>query len=209
MILERNRQLLFLLGIVVGALVVSGVGPYDFFTWLLEVLPVLIALPILIVTAKNFPLTLLVYWLIAIHALILVVGGHYTYAEVPAGFWVQDWLELSRNPYDRLGHLAQGFVPAMVAREILIRRSPLVAGKWLFFLVTCVCLAISAFYEFIEWWVAVAEGGEADAFLGTQGDVWDTQWDMFTAFCGAMVAQLILATYHDRAISRLLASNQR
>lgn len=209
MVLERKRQLLFLLGIVMGALVLSGIGPYDFLTWLLEVMPVLIALPILILTAKNFPLTLIVYWLIAIHAVILVVGGHYTYAEVPVGFWVQDWLELSRNPYDRLGHLAQGFVPAMVAREILIRRSPLVAGKWLFFLVTCVCLAISAFYEFIEWWVAVIEGGDADAFLGTQGDVWDTQWDMFTAFCGAMVAQLMLATRHDRAISRLLAPNQR
>ncbi len=206
MILERNGQLMFLLGFVLIGLAVSAIEPYDFFTWLLEVLPVLIAIPLLLLTAKRFPLTLLVYWLIALHALILIVGGHYTYAEVPVGFWVQDWLELSRNPYDRLGHLAQGFVPAMVAREVLLRRSPLVAGKWLFFLVVCVCLAISAFYEFIEWWVAIAEGGAADSFLGTQGDIWDTQWDMFTAFCGAIMAQLMLANTHNNALSRLKRS---
>ncbi len=208
MISRRNGQQSLLLAVVASGLVVSGIGPYDRLTWLLEVAPVLIAAPLLLLTAKRFPMTLLVYWLIAIHALILILGGHYTYAEVPVGFWLQDWLELSRNPYDRLGHFAQGFIPAMVAREILIRRSPLVPGKWLFFLVTCVCLAISAFYEFIEWWVAVVEGGDANAFLGTQGDVWDTQWDMFTAFCAAMIAQLLLATHHDRAISRLLAPNQ-
>ncbi|RLA21213.1 MAG: DUF2238 domain-containing protein [Gammaproteobacteria bacterium] len=208
MIATKNRQLTFLLAVVIGGLIISGIGPFDHLTWLLEVTPVLIAIPLLLLTAKRFPLTLLVYWLIAVHALILIVGGHYTYAEVPIGFWVQDWLELSRNPYDRLGHLAQGFVPAMVAREILLRRSPLVVGKWLFFIVVCICLAISAFYEFIEWWVAVAEGGAADAFLGTQGDIWDTQWDMFTAFCGAIVAQLLLSQWHDRALSRLLKPNQ-
>lgn len=203
MVLERNGQLMFLLGWVLIGLIVSGIEPYDLFTWLLEVLPVLMAIPLLLLTAKRFPLTLLVYWLIALHALILIVGGHYTYAEVPVGFWVQEWLELSRNPYDRLGHLAQGFVPAMVAREVLLRRSPLVVGKWLFFLVVCVCLAVSAFYEFIEWWVAIAEGGAADSFLGAQGDVWDTQWDMFTAFCGAIIAQLMLSNYHDKALSKL------
>lgn len=208
MALARNNQLVLLLAVVICGFIVSGIGPFDYVVWLLEVAPVLIAIPLLLLTARRFPLTLLVYWLIAIHALILIIGGHYTYAEVPIGFWVQDWLELSRNPYDRLGHVAQGFVPAMIAREILLRRSPLVVGKWLFFIVVCICLAISAFYEFIEWWVAVIEGGEADAFLGTQGDVWDTQWDMFCAFCGAMSAQLLLSRWHDRMLSRLPMPNQ-
>lgn len=207
--LAQKKEQITLLLLVITGLVFSGIEPKESFTWFLEVVPVMIALPLLILTVKQFPLTPLVYWLIAIHAIILMIGGHYTYAEVPVGFWVQDWLDLSRNPYDRLGHLAQGFVPAVVAREILLRRSPLVVGKWLFFLVVCICLAISAFYEFIEWWVAVAEGGAADAFLGTQGDVWDTQWDMFTAFSGAITAQLLLAKWHDRALSRLLGSNQR
>ncbi len=207
--LAQKKEQITLLLLVVTGLVFSGIEPKESFTWFLEVVPVMIALPLLILTVRRFPLTPLVYWLIAIHAIILMIGGHYTYAEVPVGFWVQDWLELSRNPYDRLGHLAQGFVPAVVAREILLRRSPLVVGKWLFFLVVCICLAISAFYEFIEWWVAVAEGGAADAFLGTQGDVWDTQWDMFTAFSGAIAAQLLLAKQHDRALSRLLYPNQR
>ena len=189
--------------VVFAALIVSGIGPYDRATWWLEVAPVLIAVPLLAATWSRFPLTPLVYWLIAIHALILILGGHYTYARVPLGFWVQDWLDLARNHYDRLGHVAQGFIPAIVVREILLRLSPLKRGGWLFFLVTCVCLAVSAFYEFIEWWVALIVGSGADEFLATQGDVWDTQWDMFLAFTGAIVAQLLLGRLHDRQLARL------
>jgi putative membrane protein len=132
-----------------------------------------------------------------------MVGGHYTYAEVPLGFWVRDALGLSRNHYDRLGHLAQGFVPAILAREILIRKTPLKSGPWVFFLVTCVCLAISVLYEFVEWWTALASGQAAMAFLGTQGDVWDTQWDMFFCLLGALAAQLTLSRVHDRQLAAL------
>ena len=189
--------------VVFAALVVSGTGPYDRATWWLEVAPVLIVVPLLAATWSRFPLTPIVYWLIAIHALILILGGHYTYARVPLGFWFQDWFDLARNNYDRLGHLAQGFIPAIVVREILLRLSPLNRGGWLFFLVTCVCLAVSAFYEFIEWWVALIVGSGADEFLATQGDVWDTQWDMFLAFTGAILAQLLLGRVHDRQLARL------
>ena len=175
----------FLVFLVLAVMAWSGWQPKDVFTWFLEVAPVLIGLPLLILTFRRFPLTSLAYALLAIHAIILMVGGHYTYAEMPLFNWLRDAFELSRNHYDRVGHVAQGFIPAIVAREILLRRSPLAAGKWLFFLVTSVCLAISACYEFIEWWVALASGDEAVAFLATQGDVWDTQWDMFLALCGA------------------------
>lgn len=176
----------------------SAINPADRLTWVLEVAPVVIALPLLFFTYRSFVFTPLVYVLILIHALILLVGGHYTYAEVPLFNWLRDTYELSRNYYDRVGHFAQGFVPAMVAREILLRKSPLVAGRWLFFIVSCICLSISAFYEFIEWWVAVYEGGAADAFLGAQGDVWDTQWDMLIALAGAVTAQVFLVKVHDR-----------
>ena len=186
-----------------AALVWSGLHPHDRFTWLLEVAPILIAVPVLVATRRRFPLTPLAYRLIFVHALILMVGGRYTYAEVPVGFWVQDALGLARNHYDRLGHFAQGFVPAMLAREILLRKTPLRRGGWLFFLVTCVCLAISAVYEFIEWWMAVATGEAATAFLGTQGDPWDTQWDMFLALIGALTAQLTLVRVHDRQLESL------
>jgi putative membrane protein len=192
-----------LLGVVAASLGWSAIGPYDRLTWWLEVLPVMIAAPILLVTARSFPLTTLVYWLIAVHALILILGAHYTYARVPLGFWIQDAFDLARNPYDRIGHIAQGFVPAIVAREILLRRSPLVPGKWLFFIVCSICLAISACYEFIEWWAALIGGGSAESFLGTQGDVWDTQWDMFLALNGAIAAQLLLSRMHDRQLARL------
>jgi putative membrane protein len=185
------------------ALVVSAIHPKDYFTWLLEVAPILIGVPVLVATYRRFPLTPLAYRLILVHALILMVGGHYTYAEVPLGFWVQRALGLARNHYDRLGHFAQGFVPAVLAREILLRRSPLRPGKWLFFLVTCVCLAISACYEFVEWWTAVTTGDSATAFLGTQGDPWDTQWDMFLALVGAITAQVTLARAHDRQLEQL------
>ncbi len=192
-----------LLALVVAALVVSGIGPYERGTWLLEVAPVLIGMPLLLATGRRFPLTPLLYRLIFVHALILILGGHYTYARVPLGFWFQDLLDLSRNHYDRLGHLAQGFIPAILAREILLRTSPLEPGRWLFALVTSVCLAFSAFYELIEWWAAAIGGSDAESFLGTQGDVWDTQWDMFLALLGALAAQLLLAGRHDRELERL------
>jgi putative membrane protein len=195
-----QRGFILLLAVAAVGLLVSGIGPHDRLTWLLEVIPVFVVVPLLLYTRRRFPLTGLVYALIAWHAAVLMLGGHYTYAEVPLGNWVRDAFGMARNNYDRLGHLTQGFVPAMVAREILLRRTPLRRGGWLFFLVTATCLAISAFYEFIEWWTAVIGGGSAEAFLGTQGDVWDTQWDMFLAFCGAMLAQLLLARHQDRAL---------
>jgi putative membrane protein len=164
---------------------------------------VLVAAPILLATGRRFPLTPLVYRLIAIHALILILGGAYTYARVPLGFWVQDAFGFARNHYDRLGHFAQGFVPALIAREILLRRTPLVRGGWLFVIVTALCLAISACYEFIEWWAALLGGSAADEFLGTQGDVWDTQWDVFLALLGALTAQLALSRVHDRQLRTL------
>jgi putative membrane protein len=198
-----GREPLILLAIALIALVVSGIGPYDRTTWVLEIFPILIAVPVLLATAKRFPLTPLVYRLIFVHALILMLGGHYTYARVPLGFWIQDALGFARNHYDRIGHFAQGFVPAIIAREILLRTTPLRRGAWMFFLVTCVCLAISACYEFIEWWAAIAGGSAADAFLGTQGDPWDTQWDMFMAFVGALSSQLLLARVHDRQLDEL------
>jgi putative membrane protein len=195
---------LALLLLVALLLVWSGIAPYDRTTWWLEVFPVLIGAPILIATYRRFPLTRLLYTLLAIHAVILIVGGHSTYARVPIGFWAQEVFGFSRNHYDRLGHLAQGFVPAILAREVLLRTSPLRQGCWLFVLVTAVCLAFSALYELIEWWAALIGGNEAEAFLGTQGDVWDTQWDMFLALVGTIMAQLTLGRVHDRALGRLL-----
>jgi len=189
-----------LLGIVLGGLVLSGIEPADRATWLLEVFPVLIGVPLLVATRRRFPLSRLLLWLLAAHALILILGGHYTYAKVPPGFWVQETFGFARNHYDRLGHLAQGFVPAILAREILLRLSPLERGGWLFLLVTCVCLAVSAVYELLEWWTALLAGEAATAFLGTQGDPWDTQWDIFLALIGALSAQLTLARAHDRSL---------
>jgi len=201
---RSTRFPLALLVLVGASLAVSAVGPTDRLTWWLEVAPVLIAAPLLILTWRRFPLTNLVYALIAGHAVILIVGGHYTYAKVPLGFWIQDALDWSRNPYDRIGHIVQGFVPAMIAREILLRTSPLRRGGWLFFIVCSICLAFSAFYEFIEWWAAIIGGGSAEAFLALQGDIWDTHWDMLMALCGAIAAQLLLARPHDRALESLL-----
>ena len=200
--LSRTEGII-LLAIGAVCLVISRIGALEPGTWVLEVFPIFIAVPVLVATARRFPLTPLVYRLIFIHALILMLGGHYTYARVPLGFWLQDALDLSRNHYDRIGHFAQGFVPAMIAREILLRQSPLVRGKWLFFIVTCICLAVSACYEFIEWAAALLGGSSAESFLGTQGDVWDTQWDMFMAFLGAITAQLLLSRIHDRQITAL------
>ena len=187
----------------------SAINPYDFLTWGLEVLPALIGFVVLAATYTKFPLTPLVYWLILVHAVILMIGGHYTYARVPAFNWLRDTFDLARNHYDRLGHLAQGFIPAVIAREILLRRSPLVRGKWLFFIVTCICLAISAVYEFIEWWVAIAIGIDAEEFLGLQGDIWDTQTDMFLALIGAIAALVILNRLHDRQLDKLAKETQK
>ena len=191
--------LLTLLGVVFFW---SAIQPHDRFTWYLEVFPVMIALPILLLTYKRFPFSRLAYALMLVHAIILLIGGHYTYAEMPLFNWLRDANGWDRNYYDRLGHVAQGFIPAIVAREILLRTSPLMPGKWLFFLVLCVALAISAFYEMLEWWVAVASGSDAVAFLATQGDIWDTQWDMFLALLGALAALLLLSGWHDRSMRR-------
>lgn len=190
-----------LVAVLVG-LAWSAIAPFDRYTWFLEVAPVLIALPLLIATWRRFPLTPLVYGLMAAHAGVLMVGGHYTYAEMPLFDWLQVQLDLKRNHYDRVGHLAQGFIPAMVAREILLRASPLKPGGWLFFLVLCICLALSASYELLEWWVAELSGSDATAFLATQGDVWDTQKDMLLALIGAAAAQLLLSGTHDRQLRR-------
>ncbi|MGC4001072.1 MAG: DUF2238 domain-containing protein [Anaeromyxobacter sp.] len=203
MTLTRLQAILLVAVLIVLAW--SGVAPKERSTWWMEVAPGLVALPVLFATRKRFPLTPVLYVLIALHAMVLCVGGHWTYAEVPAGFWVKDVLGLSRNPYDRLGHLFQGFVPALVAREVLLRTSPLRRGGWLFTLVTSVALAISALYELVEWLAAVLLGAGADAFLGTQGDPWDTQWDMFMALCGALLAQLLLSRLQDRQLARLAA----
>jgi len=192
-----------LLALVVVALIVSRIRPYDPLTWFLEIAPILIIAPILMLTYRKFPLTPLLYRLLFIHSLILILGGHYTYARVPVGYWFQDLLDLSRNHYDRLGHFAQGFIPAILVREILLRRSPLKKGKWLFFLTVSVCLAFSALYEIIEWWTAVAGGEAADSFLGSQGDIWDTQWDMFLALVGAISSQIILSGLHDKQLEKL------
>ena len=201
----RQRQIepALLLAVTATALVLSGIAPYDRLTWAMEVSWVAVALPVLVATRRSFPLTPLLYRLLCLHALILIVGGYYTYARVPLGFWAADLFGFTRNHYDRLGHLAQGFIPAILAREILVRRSPLAGSRWLPFLVASVCLAFSALYELIEWAAALATGEAATAFLGTQGDPWDTQWDMFLALCGALLAQALLWRLHDRQLARL------
>jgi len=181
----------------------SAIRPHDRFTWMLEVAPTVVAAFVLIATYRRFPLTRLAYLCIWLHAMILLIGGHYTYAEVPLFNWLRDAMGGSRNHYDRVGHFAQGFFPAIIAREVLVRCSPLRPGKWLAFLVTCVCLAISATYELVEWWTALATGEAAEAFLGTQGDVWDTQWDMALALTGAIAAQATLTRLHDRQLAPL------
>lgn len=199
MTLSRSQGLALAVA-VLAALIWSGIGPTDRLTWIMEVIWVVVGLPLLMVTHARFPLTRLLYLLIALHCLLLIVGGHYTYAQVPLGFWVQDWFDLARNHYDRLGHFTQGFVPAILARELLLRTTPLQRGGWLFYLVLAAALSFSAFFELIEWWAALIWGGAADAFLATQGDVWDTQWDMFLALIGATLAQLLLARWHDREL---------
>ena len=189
--------------LTVAALVWSGIAPYDRTTWWLEVMPVLIALPVLYLTRRRYPLTPLLYVLLFLHGLVLIVGGDYTYARVPLGFELAEWLDLARNPYDRIGHYFQGLVPALLAREILLRGDYVRGRGMLAFLVVCVVLAVSASYELIEWGAALALGQGADEFLGTQGDPWDTQSDMFCALLGALSTLLLFARGHDRALRRL------
>ena len=192
------------LAVFFATLIWSGVHPKDTLTWFLEVLPALIGFALLVATRRRFPLTGLAYTLILVHCIILMVGGHYTYAEVPLFDWIRDWFGMERNNYDKLGHLAQGFAPAIVAREILVRNA-IVAGKsWLAFIIVCICLAISAFYELVEWWVAVFSEEAAEAFLGTQGYVWDTQADMMFAMVGAIAGLVLLSRIHDRQINRVV-----
>ena len=185
-------------------LIISGIHPFDRATWLMEVVPVLVVLPILFATYSRFPLTNLLYSLIFLHAMVLIVGGAYTYARVPLGFEIAQWFSLDRNPYDKIGHFMQGFVPAIAAREILIRHQILAKGKMLSFIVICIVLAISATYELIEWAAALALGQGAQEFLGTQGYEWDTQSDMFFALIGVITALLLLSKWHDRQIAKLM-----
>ena len=196
------REAWMLIAGVAAVLIWSAIAPNDRLTWFMEVIWVLAAFPLLLLTHRRFPLTRLLYWLIAIHCVILIYGGKYTYALTPLGDWARTVFDLQRNNYDRLGHLAQGFIPAILARELLLRCTPLQRGGWLFYLVSAACLSFSAFFEFIEWWAAVLLGGDADAYLATQGDIWDTHWDMFLALCGAIIAQLTLARLHDRQLGR-------
>lgn len=197
------RTLAIVSAILTSALVVSGIDPYDFPTWLLEVFPVLVALPLMWFTLRRFPLTTLLYIAVCLHSLVLILGGAYTYARVPLGFQLAEWFDLSRNPYDKIGHFFQGFVPALVAREILIRGRFVNGRGMLAFIVVSIVMFISSFYELIEWWVALAIGQGATEFLGTQGYEWDTQSDMFLAFIGAVCALLTLARWHDRQIAQL------
>ena len=192
------------LGLVVALLLAfTGIRADDKGTWLMETAPIFLAAPVVLLTYRRFPLSSLLYGLIALHAVILMVGGLYTYAKVPLGFWIQDTFHMSRNPYDKIGHFAQGFVPALVAREIFLRRHVVASRGWAVFLAISVAMAISACYELVEWGAAVALGGGADAFLGTQGDVWDTQSDMGMALVGALVAMALFTRWQDRDIARL------
>jgi len=200
-----NKRVMWLI-VFFSVLFWSAIGPKDPFTWFLEIMPVLIALPVLFFTRNRFPMSPLAYLLILIHCVILMVGGHYTYAEVPLFDWISQLVDGGRNNYDKLGHLAQGFVPVILAREIFIRREVIKLGHWCNFLAVCFALAFSAFYELLEWWVALLIGEDAEAFLGTQGYIWDTQSDMGMALLGAVVSLLLLTRFHDRQIEKLTKS---
>ena len=217
-----DRRLVWFCALLAPVLAWSLVRPHDYFTWFLEVVPLLIGVPLLLAVQRRFPLSTLLLVLIWFHCVILIFGGHYTYARVPLGEWAKDWFGWTRNNYDKLGHFAQGFVPAILTREILLRTSPLKnktngpfdeaqgngaakPSRWLAFLVVCVCLAFSAFYELVEWFMAITQGEAADAFLGTQGDPWDTQTDMLMALVGAIVAVAFFTRLHDRSLAKLLA----
>lgn len=191
-----------LLTLVAAVFLWSAVNPLDYVIWSLEVFPAVLGAVILISTYKRFRFTDAAYTLVALHAIILLVGGHYTYSEVPLFERLSEAFGLSRNPFDRVGHFFQGFTPAIVAREILIRTSPLKKGGWLFFIVVAICLSISAFYELLEWWVALLSGEPGSAFIGAQGDIWDAQWDMFLALIGSIISQLSLGPLHDRQLEK-------
>jgi putative membrane protein len=199
----RTRWLVIATAALVALLVVSGWNPHDRGTWLMEVAPIVIAVPVLWLTYRRYPLTTLLYVCIFVHATILMLGGAYTYARVPLGYWIQGLLDLSRNPYDKIGHFAQGFVPALIAREILVRGRYVQGRRMMTFLVVCVVMTISVTYEFVEWGAALALGQGADAFLGTQGDVWDTQSDMLFALIGGVTALGLFSRLHDRQIDRV------
>jgi len=199
---KQNYPILFsILTLII--LIASFIFSLNREIWALEVFPILFGLPILFFTYKKFPLTRLVYVLLIIHFVILAVGGIYTYAEVPLGYWMQDWFGFSRNNYDKIGHFAQGFVPAILVREVLLRTSTLQQGRWLNFIVVSICLAISALYELLEWWVAVIQGASAEDFLGMQGYEWDAQSDMFFALLGAIAALIVFSKYHDKLLKKL------
>ena len=200
---KNDHYPLVLLVLLALALIWSLIRPADYFTWVLEVFPAVMGAVLLAALYRRFRVTNLVYTLIWLHALILIVGGHYTYAEMPLFNWIRDTLGLERNYYDRLGHFVQGFVPALIVREVLLRKTALGSGSWLTFLTVSVCLAISAVYELIEFAVAKATGTAAEAFLGTQGDVWDTQWDMLLAFIGALTAVILLSGVHNKLLKQL------
>nr|WP_174506047.1 DUF2238 domain-containing protein [Acinetobacter sp. Marseille-Q1620] len=202
--MKKEYFLIIAMIVLLLILLISGIYPFDRMTWVLEVMPVIIVIPLLCISYKKFPLTPLLYTLIFIHAIVLMLGGAYSYARVPLGFYIADWFDLSRNPYDKIGHFMQGFVPAIVAREILIRKHILAKGKMLAFIVICIVLAISASYELIEWAAAICLGQDAEEFLGTQGDVWDTQSDMFFALIGAITALFILSKWHDQQIQKII-----
>jgi len=203
MFITRTHTHLLLLVILAICLSISGLHPYDRTTWILETFPIFIATPLLVATYKKFPLTNLVYCCIFLHALVLMVGGIYSYARVPFGFTVAEWFDLSRNPYDRFGHFFQGFVPALIAREILLRKQVINGKKMLAFIVVCIVLAISATYELIEWAAALILGQGADEFLGTQGDMWDTQSDMFFAVVGAVFSLLVFSHVHNKQLRKI------
>ncbi len=184
--------------ILIGSLIFSN----DRFTWILEVFPILLALPVLVITYSRFQLTNFVYSIIVVHSLILAVGGIYTYAKVPLGFWMQDWFGFARNHYDRIGHFAQGFFPIIIVRELLLRTAPLIKSKWLIAISIAFCLAISAFYELIEFWYAILADESAESFLGSQGDIWDAQWDMFFALIGSIMSLLLFSKIHNKSLKR-------
>ncbi len=202
--MEKSKKYhIFLLSATIAVMVWSGIAPRDYFTWILEVFPGIIGIAILLSLYRKFRLSNLLYALIAVHIMVLAIGGHYTYAEMPLFNWLRDAFGLARNYYDRLGHLMQGLVPALIAREIFLRQQVVKPGAWLNFFMVASALTISVFYEFIEWWVAVGTGTAAEAFLGTQGDVWDTQWDMFMALVGALAAIVIFTKAHDKSLNKI------
>lgn len=201
--MAREKSLILAILALLFIMVLSAIHPYDRTTWFMEVAPIFIALPVMAATYRRFPLTTLLYVLIFFHAMVLITGGHYTYARVPLGFWIEHVFSLSRNPYDKIGHFMQGFVPFLVTREILLRGGYLTSRRMAAFLSVCVVMAVSAWYELIEWWSALAMGQGADEFLGTQGDPWDTQSDMFFAFTGATTALIIMTRLHDSMMDRM------